>query len=59
MPLSPDIDPQITTDEERSSHLMNFDDQNRQWGKTFVVPPSGGCAAVKPPKGGTTSDDRC
>jgi hypothetical protein len=34
---------------------MNCDDKNQQWGKAFVVPPSGGCTAFKPPEGGTTS----
>jgi hypothetical protein len=35
---------------------MSFDDQNRQCGKGFVVPPSGGYAGVKPPEGGTTEN---
>jgi hypothetical protein len=34
--------------------LLNFDDQNRSWGTTLVVPPSGVFTAAQPHNGGTT-----
>jgi hypothetical protein len=35
---------------------MKFDDSESVMGKILVVPPEGGYAGVKPPKGGTTSN---